>query len=200
MTTRSRRFEGRTIPLRRFAAVSLIAGVLAITVSASIATATVHGHVAKQVVISTFRSAKAGTILTDGKTLYTLRPNASACASTCHKYWIEVLLPKGVTKATAGAGVSAAKLGSIKVTGGRQVTYGGKALFWFFLDKSPGQVKGNVTDTWGKWSDVVLVKPAGKPSTTTTAPTKTTTTTLVKTTTTLPVTTTTSGGGGGVGF
>jgi hypothetical protein len=39
-------------------------------------------------------------------------------------------------------------------------------------------VKGNVTDTWGKWVDVVLVKPAGKSTTTTTV----------------------SGGGGGVGF
>jgi len=38
-------------------------------------------------------------------------------------------------------------------------------------------VTGNVTDTWGKWSDIVTVKPAGKPTTTTT-----------------------SGGGGGVGF
>jgi len=41
-----------------------------------------------------------------------------------------------------------------------------------------GQVKGNVTDTWGKWADVVLAKPTGKPVTTTTV----------------------AGGGGGVGF
>ena len=101
-----------------------------------------------------------------------------ACTAACHKFWIPVLLPKGVTKATAGAGVSAAKLGSRKVTGGEQVTYGGRELFWFFKDKAAGQVTGNVTDTWGKWTDVVLVKPAHKP----------------------PTTTTTSGGGGGVGF
>jgi hypothetical protein len=66
----------------------------------------------------------------------------------------------------------------MKVTGGLQVTYGGKALYWFFKDTALGQVKGNVTDTWGTWVDVVLVKPAGKPTTTTTV----------------------SGGGGGVGF
>ena len=101
-------------------------------------------------------------------------------AATCQKYWIEVLLPKGVTKATAGTGVSAAKLGTTKGAGGAlQVTYGGKALYWFSKDKAPGQVTGNVTDTWGKWIDVVLVKPTGKKPTTTT---------------------TVSGGGGGVGF
>jgi hypothetical protein len=118
-------------------------------------------------------------------------------------------------RALAKGRVDAAKLGSVKIAGGeRQVTYGGRALYWFFLDKSPGQVKGNLNDTWGTWSDVVLAKPAKKPTTTTTqAPTTTTTkgsapttTTTVKapnTTTTVKApttTTTTSGGGGGVGF
>jgi hypothetical protein len=74
--------------------------------------------------------------------------------------------------------VSAAKLGTVKVAAGLQVTYGGKPLFWFSMDKLAGQVKGNVTDTWGKWADVVLAKPTGKPVTTTTV----------------------AGGGGGVGF
>ena len=48
-----------------------------------------------------------------------------------------------MNKATAGTGVSAAKLGTIKVAGGAlQVTYSGKALYWFFGDKAAGQVKG----------------------------------------------------------
>jgi hypothetical protein len=50
-------------------------------------------------------------------------------------------------------------------------------LYWFVLDTAPGQVKGNVTDTWGKWSDVATVKPGASATTTTTSP-----------------------GGGGVGF
>ncbi len=162
----------------RVAVSLLIAGSLAATVGVTGASGALHSH-SKSVVISTFKSAKLGTILVDGKTLYTLKPNATACTSACHRIWIQVLLPKGVKRATAGAGVSAAKLGTVKVAGGLQVTYGGRALYWFFQDKSLGQVKGNVTDTWGKWLDVVLVKPAGKPSTTTT---------------------TVSGGGGGVGF
>ncbi len=155
----------------RVAAALLAVGGLATTVSLSSASATT-----RSVVISTFHSAKLGTILSDGRTLYTLRPNSVPCTTACRKFWLPVFLPKGVTKATAGTGVSASKLGTKKVTGGTQVTYGGKLLFWFFQDKTAGQVKGNVTDTWGKWADIVLVKP------------------------THPVTTTTSGGGGGVGF
>jgi hypothetical protein len=60
-----------------------------------------------------------------------------------------------------------------------QVTYAGKALYWYSGDTAPGQVKGNLTDTWGKWSDVVLVKASTSSPTTTT---------------------TSSGGGGGIGF
>jgi hypothetical protein len=90
-----------------------------------------------------------------------------------------------VTNAAAGSGVNAAKLGTVKRAGGRlQVTYAGKALYWFSFDTASGQVKGNVSDTWGKWSDVATVKPAGGGTTTTTGGT----------------TTTTAGGGGGIGF
>jgi predicted lipoprotein with Yx(FWY)xxD motif len=162
----------------RVAAAVLIAGGLATTIGLAGASAAEHSHSAKSVVVSTFKSSKVGTILSDGRTLYTLKPSATACTAACHKIWMQVLLPKGATHATAGAGVSAAKLGTVKVAAGLQVTYGGKPLFWFFEDKAAGQVKGNFTDTWGKWSDVVLAKPAGKPTTTTTAP----------------------AGGGGVGF
>ena len=70
------------------------------------------------------------------------------------------LLPAGATKAVAGAGVNASMLGTKKVAGGLQVTYGGKPLYWFSKDKSPGKVTGNkVKDQWGVWSIVVTVKP-----------------------------------------
>jgi predicted lipoprotein with Yx(FWY)xxD motif len=162
----------------RLAVALLVVGGFVTLAGVTGASAALHSHATKSVTISSFKSSKLGTILTDGRTVYTLKPSATACTAACHKIWIQVLLPKGATRAKAGAGVSAAKLGTVKVSGGVQVTYGGKPLFWFFMDKSAGQVKGNVTDTWGKWTDVVLVKPAGKPTTTTTAP----------------------GGGGGVGF
>ena len=51
------------------------------------------------------------------------------------------MLPKGVTKATAGTGVSASKLGTVTRSGGvLQVTYGGKPLYWFVGDTAAGQV------------------------------------------------------------
>jgi predicted lipoprotein with Yx(FWY)xxD motif len=206
------RIDSRKKRTVRIASTIVIGGGLATALGVASASGAPHDH-SKNVVVSVLKSAKFGTILTDGMTLYTLKPTATSCTATCHKYWIPLLLPKGDTKAVAGTGVSATKLGTVKVKAGRQVTYNGKALFWFFEDKSAGQVKGNVTDTWGKWADVVLTKPASKPATTTTKEKATTTTTLKSTTTTVPaapapttttpspVTTTTApGGGGGVGF
>jgi predicted lipoprotein with Yx(FWY)xxD motif len=123
-------------------------------------------HTAKGVVISTLKTKKYGTVLVSGDTLYTLKPSKTPCAVACQKVWPEVLLPKGVEKATAGPGVSAAKLGTVKGAGGAlQVTYARKPLYWFIGDKAPGQVNGNVTDTWGTWSDLGTVKPAANPGT-----------------------------------
>ena len=39
-----------------------------------------------------------------------------------------------------------------------QITYGGKPLFWCTKDKAPGDVKGNVSDKFGKWTAVVTAK------------------------------------------
>ena len=79
-------------------------------------------HAAKTVVVSTAKSAKFGTILVSGKTVYTLKPSKTACTATCLKVWPALVLPKGVTKATAGSGVSASKLGTVTRAGGvRQV-------------------------------------------------------------------------------
>jgi predicted lipoprotein with Yx(FWY)xxD motif len=121
---------------------------------------------AKTVVVSTVKNAKFGTILVSGKTLYTLvKPSKVACTAACMKIWPELVLPKGVTKAKAGSGVSASKLGTIARSGGvLQVTYGGKPVYWFALDSGPGQVNGNVTDTWGKWAPVVTKKTASSTS------------------------------------
>jgi predicted lipoprotein with Yx(FWY)xxD motif len=127
-------------------------------------------HATKSVVVSTVKNSKFGTVLVSGKTLYTLKASKTACSTSCLKVWPELVLPNGVTKATAGSGVSAAKLGTIARPGGvRQVTYGGKPLYTFIGDKSSGAVSGNLTDTWGTWSDVVTVKPASGQVTTTTS-------------------------------
>jgi predicted lipoprotein with Yx(FWY)xxD motif len=117
------------------------------------------GATSKGVVVSTAKSSKYGTILVSGKSLYTLKPSATACNAACVSIWPELVLPKGVTKAKAGSGVSASKLGTVKRSGGvLQVTYSGKALYFFSGDGASGQVNGNVSDTWGKWSVVVTKK------------------------------------------
>jgi len=111
------------------------------------------------VVISTSKNSQFGTILVSGTPLYTLKASTTPCAAQCVKIWPEVLLPKGVTKAKAGSGVNAAKLGTVKrAHGSLQVTYAGKPLYWFSGDTAGGQVNGNITDTWGKWSVFVTAK------------------------------------------
>jgi len=162
---------------RRFAARSAAAGVTALLgVAASVVAPGVAGasidHAAKSVVVSTMKNSKLGTMLVSGKALYTVKASKTACSTSCLKIWPELVLPTGVTKATAGSGVSASKLGTISRPGGvRQVTYGGKPLYFFSGDKSSGAVHGNVNDTWGTWSDVVTVKPttSGQATTTTSA-------------------------------
>jgi predicted lipoprotein with Yx(FWY)xxD motif len=140
--------------------VPLAGAVLAIGgLSTSVALADVAGAATNTV--STTKTARYGTILISGRTVYTLKPSKVACGAQCLKIWPKVLLPNGVTTTTAGPGVKASRLGTMSGTGGSlQVTYGGKPLYYFFKDTRPGQVNGNLTDKWGKWSVVVTVKPA----------------------------------------
>jgi predicted lipoprotein with Yx(FWY)xxD motif len=149
----------------RIAAAACAAGVIASS------TFTVSAFASGSVKVSTAKSAKLGTYLVSGKTLYTLnKPN---CTAKCLTFWPALLLPKGATKAVAGAGVNASLLGTKKVGAGLQVTYGGKPLYFFSEDSGPGKVTGNkLKDQWGVWSIVVTVKPkAGSGgSTTTTVP------------------------------
>jgi predicted lipoprotein with Yx(FWY)xxD motif len=151
------------IPLGRvMVAAAVLGGFAAPMLAVNAAGAAVGGHASKSVVVSIAKSTKFGSILVSGKTLYSLQPSKTACTAACLKVWPELVLPKGITKATAGTGVSASKLGTVAGANGvRQVTYNGKALYWFSGDNSGGKVNGNLTDTWGKWSDVVLVKPTG---------------------------------------
>lgn len=115
--------------------------------------------------VATAKNPTQGTILVSGKTLYTLQASGTPCTAACLKVWPAATLPKGVTKAQAGPGVNAAKLGTKKMsTGALQVTYGGKALYFFVGDTAAGKATGNLTDTWGKWSTVVTVKPTSSGS------------------------------------
>jgi len=131
------------------AAIGGLAGSVALTGTAGAATSTVT--------IATTKNAMLGTILVSGnRTVYTLKPSKTACNAGCLQVWPMVLLPKSVKHVKAGSGVSAGKLGTVKRGSLFQVTYGGKPLYWFSGDTAAGQVTGNVTDAWGKWSDVTV--------------------------------------------
>ena len=161
--------------------VRVFGAVVAVVAGSSLAASGASSHASRGVVVSTESTTQYGTILVSGRALYTLQASSSACAASCIAVWPELTLPKGVTRATAGNGVSAAKLGVIHRAGGvLQVTYGGKPLYKFVGDTTATQVNGNLTDTWGKWSVVVTKAPASTGSTSST--------------------TTTSPSGGGVSF
>ncbi len=154
------RAAGR-VPRRRIVT-AVLAGA---GVAASLIAAGSAGAATTSSKVSTAKSAKYGTILVSGNTVYTLRASKVSCGANCLKTWPEVLLPAGITAVAAGTGVNAAKLGTVAGLGGAlQVTYGGKPLYWFSKDTRPGQVKGNVKDKWGSWSVVATAKPAGTSS------------------------------------
>ena len=164
---------------------AFVVGGLASTLLLANAAGAASSHRPKAVVISTAKSPSLGTILVSRKTVYTLKASKTACTAQCQKIWPEVVLPRGVKKAKAGSGVNAAKLGTIKRSHGvLQVTYSGKPIYRFVGDTAAGQVNGQITDKWGKWSVFVTVKPAA--AATTTAPSTSPTTTSP--TNTLPTT------------
>ena len=157
----------RQVPIGRITAVAFAIGGLGTSVFAASTAGAVTSHTTTSVVISTVKNKTLGTILVSKtKTLYTLKASKVGCTGGCTKIWPEVVLPKGVTKATAGSGCTAAELGAVMRVGGiRQVTFNGKALYWFSGDKSAGQVHGNgLKDSWGTWSVVVTAKPTSSGS------------------------------------
>ena len=104
------------------------------------------------------------------------------CTGSCAKFWPPLLVK---TKPTAGAGVTAGKLSTVRRPDGTtQVTYAGFALYRYAADTKAGDVKGQgVQHAW------FAVTPAG---------------TLAKAKSggpvAPPITTTTTGGGGYGGY
>jgi predicted lipoprotein with Yx(FWY)xxD motif len=98
---------------------------------------------------------KLGKVLAtmSGKTLYLFmadRHGRSACYGQCATYWPPLL---AAHKPTAGAGVKAKLLGTVRRKNGtRQVTYRGHPLYRFKLDRKPGQTAGEGQAFFGgKW-------------------------------------------------
>ena len=147
----------RSVRLGRWAEVVLTVGAASVSVLALGGAAGASTQGAKVTAVKTSK----GTVLSDGTTIYTLKPSSTKCTTACLVVWPAVVLPSRVKHASAGSGVTASKLGTVTVPGvGVQVTYGGKRLYRFSGDTASGQVNGNVTDTWGRWSAVVVSKTA----------------------------------------
>jgi predicted lipoprotein with Yx(FWY)xxD motif len=107
-------------------------------------------------------NSKYGSLLAtaSGMTLYHMtseKPGSIKCTGGCAQFW-PPLLVSGNGKPTAGSGVTASKLGTIKRPDGHvQVTYNGMALYRYSLDKKPGDVRGQGVE--GIWFAVTA---AGK--------------------------------------
>ncbi len=99
------------------------------------------------VTVSSKSVSSVGNVLVDSKgmTLYYDKAESGTikCTGGCATAWPPLLLPSGVTAATAGSGVDASKLGTIvRPDGGTQVTYDGMPLYLFASDTSSGQATG----------------------------------------------------------
>src|SRR5579862_7552995 len=100
-----------------------------------------------------------------GLTLYHLTSEKGGkikCTGACAATW-PPLLVAGSAKPVAGAGIVAAKLGTVKRPDGTmQVTYAGSPLYLFGDDKKAGQAKGEAVG--GVWFALApsgaVVKPA----------------------------------------
>ena len=107
-------------------------------------------------------STNLGTILVDGsgRTLYLFekdQPDQSACAGACAAAWPA---DQSSGAPTAGSGVTASMLGTIKRSDNTtQVTYNKHPLYYFQGDSDAGQQNGQGVDAFGaKW---FVVGPAG---------------------------------------
>jgi predicted lipoprotein with Yx(FWY)xxD motif len=154
-------------------AAALLAGIGA---GAAIA-ATSGGGTVKAATNSTFGSL---IVSSAGMTLYHYTPDKHGtikCTGQCASFWPPLVVKSGVTL-KAGAGISAAKLKTVKRPDGKtQVAYAGFPLYRYSGDKKPGDVKGQgFQKIWfAVTSKGTLAKASGSagttPPPTTTAPT-----------------------------
>lgn len=112
------------------------------------------------VTVSAKSVAGVGTVLVNskGQTLYMLTSEKGGkitCTDDngCTKVWPDTELPKGTTSATAGSGIQASLLGTVKNSAGDlYVTYHGWPLYTYTGDSGPGQANGEgITAFGGTW-------------------------------------------------
>jgi predicted lipoprotein with Yx(FWY)xxD motif len=106
-----------------------------------------------------------GLVAPSGGTLYTLSADAggkvTCAASGCTSVWPPLLVQSGATP-TAGNGVDASMLGTVRTPGGQmQVTYNKWPLYMFSGDSMSGQANGDgIKSFGGVWHPI---SPAGMP-------------------------------------
>ena len=104
-----------------------------------------------------------GRILVDGKgfALYAFTRDGrgqSRCAGECARAW-PPYIARGALR--QGAGAAAGQLGvTRRADGRRQVTFGGRPLYYYVGDRRPGQVLcQNVSEYGGLW---LILRPSGR--------------------------------------
>jgi predicted lipoprotein with Yx(FWY)xxD motif len=134
--------------LRHLLSSGIAAGVIGLAGVAGASAATYNSKAAPTVSV---RSTAYGKILVNSKgdTLYLWakdKSDKSACSGGCLDVWPFVLV-SGTP--TAGPGVNAKLLGTIKVKGGNEVTYNGSPLYTFVSDFQPGLILGEGNEPFG---------------------------------------------------
>jgi predicted lipoprotein with Yx(FWY)xxD motif len=111
----------------------------------------------------TSRSSDFGRVLFDGRGFvlyaFTKDPRGrSACVGACAKAWPPYVV-RGPLR--SGPGVTASLLATVRRSdGSRQVTYGGRPLYYYVGDKRPGQILcQNVSEFGGLW---LVVRGSGR--------------------------------------
>jgi len=153
----------------RIAAVAALAAALAVVAIGWTGTASSKAaaqHAAKAATVQTKTLKKLGTVLVNSKglTLYMFvrdkQKKVTCTSQACVIIW-PPLKVKGGQSPTAGGAARKKLLGSDQSPKGyRVVTYNHWPLYTYYLDKKPGQAKGQgVNNSGGKW---YVLSPSGK--------------------------------------
>jgi predicted lipoprotein with Yx(FWY)xxD motif len=161
--------------MRRSLGTRVVVSALLVVACAALATA---GSAALRPTVKVVRTSALGRVLvtSSGLTLYHYtdeKRGKIACNGACARFWPPLLVTAGM-KPTAGPGVAASKLGTIKrPDGGLQVTYNGLALYRYAPDRKAGDVKGQGVER--EWyvissSGKIVTRPATAPAPTSPPP------------------------------
>ncbi|MDQ2968089.1 MAG: hypothetical protein M3R37_07200 [Actinomycetota bacterium] len=139
----------------------LLSVVLALAAASASTVALASSHAPRSTL--TTGASSYGRILFDGRGFalygFTRDPRGkSVCVGACAKAWPPYLVK---TRPQAGSGVKARLLGTTKRADGKlQVTYAGRALYYYVGDHRAGQILcQDVTEFGGVWR---VVRPDGR--------------------------------------